>query len=290
MKQKTRRLPLGFVWVIVTVLAIGIAVFVTAYRAERATRDYRHQVYADEVDCWKQEYFRKFLRSIGTELTVPATDGEELTFTSPKAFTMQERFNKETDVKKGETLSCDFISWSGDRGGGERHVMLRYDGKLREVTIPYKLAAKLYIAALEQNGLSEQFRQETGEKLGYRSAREALRGIDRQIFELGLYIPRDYPYDRAAFDGLILLTGGSVSLILLVLLAVLPQLIEYLRYQAFLVEYNKESSRRWRDVEGKLPQFVSLQENADGGKPIPVYQPPGFVKRLKKMFSPVVRE
>ena len=290
MKQKERRLPLGYIWLIVTVLAIGTAVFACTYRAEQVTKNYHHQVYADEVDCWKQEHFRKFLRSIGAELAAPVTQETELTFTAPKTFTMQERFNKETTVKKGETLSCDFISWSGDRGGGERYVMLRYDGKLREATIPHKLAAKLYIAALEQNGLSEQFMQETGEKLSYRSAREALRGIDRQIFELGLYIPRDYPYDRAAFDGLILLTGGSISLVLLVLLAVLPQLIEYLRYQAFLVEYNKENSRRWKHVEGNLPQFVSLQENADGGKPTPVYEPPGFVERIKKLFSPVVRE
>ena len=73
-------------------------------------------------------------------------------------------------------------------------------------------------------------------------------------------------------------------------MAVVPQLVEYLRYQAFLAEYNRENTRRWKRVEGNLPQFVSLQENADGGKPLPVYQPPGFIKRMKKLFSPVVRE
>lgn len=290
MKENKCRLPLGYIWLAVTVLAIGIAVFAITYRAEQATKDYHHQVYADEVDCRKQVPFRKFLQSIGVELTVPATDGKELTFTAPKKFTMEERFNKETDVRKGETLTCDFISWSPDRGSDGRHLTVTYDGKAREVVVPRKLAAKLYIAALEQNGLSEQFRQETGTALGYRSAREVLRGIDRQIYDLGLYFPRDYPYDRDAFQGLLLLTGGSISLVVLVLLAVLPQLVEYLQYQAFLVEYNKENSRRWKRVEGNLPQFVSLQENAEGGKPIPVYQPPGFVRRMKKLFSPVVRE
>lgn len=290
MKERTRKLPLGYIWLIVTVLAIGIAVFAASYRAEQVTRDYHHRVYAEEPECRRQDSFRKFLQSIGAELSVPATDGTELTFTAPKSFTMQERFNKETTVKRGETLSCDFISWSGDRGSGERYLMVTYDGKLRQAVVPYKIAAKLYMAALEQNGLSEQFRQETGEKLTRRSAREALRGIDKQIYDLGLYIPRDYPYDRDAFQGLLLLTAGSISLVFLVLMAVLPQLVEYLRYQAFLVEYNRENSRRWKRVEGKLPQFVSLRENADGGKPLPVYQPPGFMKRMKKLFSPVVRE
>lgn len=288
MKEKKRRLPLGYIWLIVTVLAIGIAVFASCYRADRVSREFHHQVYEKEPDIRNQSNFRKFLREQGADLSAPAV-WETLTFTSPKTFTMEERFNKETRVYKGEALSCDFISWTGSRGS-DRHLQLTYDGKTRDVTIPPKLAAKLYLAALEQNGLSERFCQETGKTLRYRSAREALRGIDKQIYGLGLYMPRDYPYDRDAFQGLLLLTGGSISLVFLVLMAVLPQLVEYLRYQAFLVEYNKENSRRWRNVEGKLPQFVSLQENADGGKPIPVYQPPGFVKRLKKMFSPVVRE
>lgn len=290
MKEKKHRLPLGFIWVIVTVLVIGIAVFAASYRAKQATRDFRKQVYADEVDCWRQDSFRKFLRSIGVELTVPAAGGEKLTFTSPKKFTMQERFNKETTVRKGEILSCDFISWSGDRGGGERYLTITYDDKQREVTIPHKLVAKLYMAALKQNGLEERFRQETGETLRYRSAREALRSVDAQIYDLGLYMPRDYPYDKTAFDGLLLFTGGSISLIFLALMAVLPPLVEYLRYQVFLADYNRENSRRWKAVEGKLPQFVSLQENVDGGKPRPVYQPPGFLERMKKLFSPVVRK
>lgn len=288
-KRKQRKLPLGWIWLTVTLLAIGGAVFVSAYRTAQIERAFHGVRYANEPVGQNQSAFRKFLTELDAELTVPAVS-ESLTFTSPKTFTMEERFQKETRVRKGETLSCDFVSWSADRGKSRRYLQITYNGKLRDVALPPKLAAKLYMAALEQNGLSEQFRQETGETLGRGSAREALREIDSQIFDLGIYMPRDYPYDRDAFQSLILFTGGSASLVLLAAMAVLPSAIEYLQYQAFLVDYNRENSRRWKAVEGKLPQFVSLQENADGGKPTPVYEPPGFIQRMKKLFSPVVRE
>ena len=287
MEKKTRRIPLGWICLLALLLGIGAAVFSYAHRVWQVQADFQPRSYADEPSFWGQEGFRKFLESLDVDLTVPATGGAALTFTSPKRFTVTQ-YGQEETVKRGTTLSCDFVSWSGNKRG-ERFLTVEVDGKTKRTYVTPKLAAKLYMAALEQNGLAGQFQQETGEKLTYRSAREALRGIDRQIYDLGVYMPQDYPFDRSAYRAFVLLVSGSMILIVLVLLMVVPELVEYLRYRAWLVDYNRDNSSRWAKVEGNLPQFVSLQENAGGGKPLPVYQKPGFVERMKRLFSPVAR-
>ena len=285
-ENQGKKLPLGYLWLAFTLVAIAVAIFGYAYRISQVKRDFQHQIYADEPNIRRQDSYRGFLQSLDVDMTVPGTGGEMLTFTAPKTFEMWERFNRGSKVRRGETLRCDFVSWSD----GSRYLMIEYDGKLRQCSVSYKLAAKLYVAALEQNGLAEQFQADTGEPLTYRNAREALRTIDAQIYDKGVYIPGDYPFDQGAWESMMLLVGGSLPLVLLVLLAVLPVLVDYLNYRAWLVEYNRENSQRWKAVEGNLPQFVSLKENANGGKPQFVYHRPGFVERMKRLFSPVTRE
>lgn len=290
MRMQERRLPLGYIWLMVTMLVIGTGVFSYTYRVNQVMRNFHHRAYEDEKDPRKQDSFRRFLTSIGANLTVPATGGETLTFTSPVTFTVYERFNTETKIRRGDTVSCDFITWSGEGGDSVRFLRIADDEKTREGTVSPRVAARLYEAALEQNGLTEQFRQETGEPLSHKSARESLRTIDRQIYDLGLYAPTDYPFDRSAFERILLLTGGSVILVFLVIITILPEWVDYLRYRAWLVDNNRDNSRRWKQVEGELPQFVSLRANADGGKPQPVYERPGVIQRMKALFSPVTRE
>ncbi len=284
-------MPLGWIWLVLTLLVIGAAVFITSYRNQSVMNSFHHQKYEEEPSPIRQREFRAFLTGLGVKLSVPGSDGEELSFTSPVTFTMEQRFNQEAKVHRGDQLCCDFISWSGSlEGSSRRYLQITWEGKLRQVSVTPRQAARLYRAALEQNGLEEQFRRETGQKLSTRSAREALRGIDGQIFQLGLYAPSDYPFDRAAFRTWVLLTGGSAPLILLVFITVLPELAEYARYRRWLEAYNRENSRRWKQVEGQLPQFVSLEESGGSDRPKFAYGGPGILERIRRLFSPISRK
>ena len=285
MQEKKRRAPVGVIWLILTLLVIGGAVFFYVYRYAQVMADFSPQVFEDEPSFRSRRQFLSFLEEQGLDLSVPGTGGQTLTFTSPTGFSYM-KYGTEQKVKRGTELSCDFVSWSGNKLN-ERFLRLTVDGKDVDTYVSLGTAGKLYRAALEQNGLEDQFLADTGEALSRSSARAALRTIDRQIYDGGIYMPMDYPYDRCLFQSLVLLTAGCLPLVLLALMAIVPALVEYTQYQLWLADYNRENSQRWKNVEGKLPQFVSLQDNGGGGKPQPIYQPPSLWQRMKRLFSPV---
>lgn len=289
-KKKQRSLPLGWLWLLFTlVMIVGVSVF-SIYRGERALEGFQRQEYEKTPSPSRQSNFRRFLTDLGVDLYAPATDGTELTFYAPETFEMSEFAGQSTKVHWRETLSCDFVSWSGDRGRGVRYLTITYDGKTREVGVPPKTAGNLYLAALKQNGLEDRFMQETGEKLSRSSAREALRNVDRQIFDLGIYAPVDYPFDRSGFQNSMGMLMFLAPLGALLLILLLPELQRYLEYRAWLSRYNREHRENWDQIAGDLPQFVSLRENAGGGKPKLSYRGPGFIGRMKALFSPAVRK
>lgn len=283
MEEKKLGLPAGYIWLLCSLVIIAAVVGVYVYRNNQVVRNFHHQEYEDLPSGRDQGKFRRYLEDLGVYMAPPATEGQTLTFTSPMTFQVQERFSKKSKVRIGTELSCDFVTWS-ENGSSRRSLQLTWDGKTKDVTVSPKEAAKLYVAALKQNGLEAQFQTETGERLNYSSAREALRNVDRQIYNMGMYMPGDYPYDRSFFKSLTMLLGGSAPLALIVLIMLGGELGEYLRYRAWLTDYNRENSQRWRQVEGNLPQFVSLANNSDGGKPKLVYRP-DTIHRLKKLFS-----
>lgn len=288
-EKKQRKLPLGWIWLTLTLLLVIGSVTLQYYRGSRALDGFHRQEYEKMPSPSRQGQFRKFLTGLGVDLYPPATDGTELTFYAPETFTMSRFAGQDTKVRWREQLSCDFACWSGDHGRGIRYLTITYDGKTQEVSVPPKTAGNLYFAALKQNGLEDRFLQETGEKLRRSTARDALRSVDRQIFDLGIYAPADYPFDRDGFQtsmGMVVLLAPLGTLILLMLL---PELVRYLQYRAWLSEYNREHRESWDQLAGELPQFVSLRES-DGKRPVPVYRRPGFLARFKGLFSPPVRK
>lgn len=285
MKAKKRRVPVGMIWLILTLLVIAGAVFFYVYRYARVMADFSPRVFEDEPSFRTRGSFLRFLEEQNVDLSVPGTGGQTLTFQSPTTFSYT-KYGVEEKVRRGTEISCDFVSWSGNKLN-ERFLGLTVDGKDVDTYVSLGTAGKLYRAALEQNGLEDQFLADTGEALSRGSAREALRTIDRQIYDGGIYMPVDYPYDRCLFRSLMMLMAGCLPLVLLALLAIVPALVEYTQYQLWLADYNRESSRRWKNVEGTLPQFVSLRDNGGGGKPQPIYQPPSLWQRIKGLFSPV---
>ena len=285
MKARNRaKMPLGYVVILSTLIVVLIATLFYSYIAGRETSGFKPYPYEDKPEYYNQGQFRSFLLDLGVDMTVPGTGGETLTFSSPMKFRAKARFGAEYDVKINDTLSCDFISWSGDKTSN-RHLILSINGQTYEVNLSPRKAAKLYIAALRQNGLEEQFFEETGEELKMSSARDALRKIDAQVFALKVYVPWDYPFDRDLWQRIAGLVAGSWPFAITFIIMVFEYISDYAKYVAWLENNNRVNQNRWEKISGTLPQFVSLSESGERGKPMFKYQRSTFEEMLKRLFA-----
>ena len=132
---------------------------------------------------------------IGFGAGLPGLSGP-VTFTSPCNFSFFQDF-KEHDVKRGDTITFDFVTYSrGYVYTAARSGVFTVNGQEYATMLPLRATVSLYIAALEQNGLVGQFESDFGAPLSRRTAHEALRKLDRQLYETGVYNPTDYPFDK----------------------------------------------------------------------------------------------
>lgn len=281
MTEKKRRIPLGFVVMGVTILLVlGLAV-TAALRNYRIEQSFRGN---GEVNfrVTRLESSRKLLAELGADLNMPGTDGERLSFTAPFGFSFQDTAYNQLEVKRGDSLECDFVSWSHDFFS-LRLVILWVNGREISARMSHWTLARLYRAALKQNHREAQFREDYGRGLSLLSARKALRVIDKQIFDLGLYLPTDYPYNRVvAKKIMIFLVVFSLPLCLMGTLSV-TMLVSSIRYRVWLIGYNREHRESWDRVSGTLPQFESLR--ADGlDRPVPIPQKPNLRNQMKELF------
>lgn len=163
--------------------------------------------------------------------------------------------------RKGEPITLNFQSFSDKRHGGWRRTEITVDGRTYEGYIQTSALKKMYLDYVESSGGQEEFLQVTGKKLSPSSAKEIVRSIDRQIFELGIWDPADYPVN----DQLIwkIITIGSVSLIIgiMILSVILEAWKEKRIYEEYLQIRNEESMERWLELYGNLPQFSSLRDS-----------------------------
>ena len=278
------KIPFGYVLVLSTLVVILLATLGYSYFAGRATAGFKRMQYENMPEYYEQTKFRDFLEDLGVELYIAGTEGKSLTFSSPMKFRAKGRFGVEYDVKLGDTLVCDFISWSGD-GTGNRHIKLSINGQTYDVNISPQKVARLYVAALKENGLEDQFYQDTGEELSIRSARAALRFIDQQIFEKQIYAPWDYPFDRDLWQRIAGLVAGSWPFALAFIYMVFEYISDYAKYVAWLEEYNQNNQERWDKISGNLPQFVSLEESGERGKPKFKYHRSSVEELVKRLFA-----
>lgn len=282
--KESRSMPFGYFMILSTLVVILIATLGYSYFAERATSGFKKYPYENMPEYYELTQFRGFLEMLSVDLSVPGTDGEELTFSSPMAFHAKGRYGTEYKIKAGDTLCSDFVSWSGDNTSN-RHIKLSVNGQAYDVNIAPRKVAKLYIAALEQNGLTEQFYQDTGKTLSMSSARDALRTIDAQIFGKNIYAPWDYPFDRDFWKRIAGLVAGCWPFALGFIFIVFESIADYGKYLSWLEEYNRENQGRWDKISGTLPQFVSLEGSGERGKPRFKYQHSDFGELLKRLFS-----
>ena len=282
--QNQRKMPFGYVVILSTLAVILIVTLTYSYFAGRATSGFKPYPYENTPEYYNQTQFKVFLDDLGVDFSVPGTDGRELTFSSPVKFRAKGRFGVEYDVKINDTLRCDFISWSGNKTSN-RYIKLAINGQTYEVNISPRKVAKLYIAALQQNGLEEQFYEDTGMELKMSSARKALRTIDAQIFNLKVYSPWDYPFDRDLWQRIAGLVAGCWPFALAFIFMVFEYISDYAKYIAWLEKYNKFNQNRWDKISGTLPQFVSLSESGERGKPMFKYHRASFEEILKRLFA-----
>ena len=89
---------------------MAISVIYRNYRIEQSFRGNG----AVNFRVTRLESSRKLLSELGADLKMPGTDGERLRFTAPFGFTFQDTAYNQLEVRRGDSLECDFVSWSHD--------------------------------------------------------------------------------------------------------------------------------------------------------------------------------
>ena len=138
------------------------------------------------------EQARQTLAKQGIDTAMPGNGTSTLTFRAPFGLMLRDAAYNDFSFARGDTLESDFVTWSNDFFR-ERMVRLTVNGRNYSARIS---TAMLYQSALEQNGLAEQFRADTGKRLHYFSAKKAIKQLDKKLFEQGIHKAYDYPYDR----------------------------------------------------------------------------------------------
>ena len=231
------------------------------------------------------EQARGTLAKQGIDTTMPGNGTAVLTFRAPFGLMLRDAAYNNFSFARGDTLESDFVTWSNDFFR-ERMVRLSVNGRNYSARISTSRLAMLYQSALEQNGLAEQFHSDTGKSLNYFSAKNAIKQLDKTLFEQGIHKAYDYPYDRRRVTlilGLSVIFALPLSGLLLTLISLGNESIQY---QLWLKQYNKEHTENWDKLSGNLPQFVSLKES--GLKdPVPIHRKIRIRDRYLNMFRPV---
>ena len=141
------------------------------------------------------EQARQTLAKQGIDTAMPGNGTSTLTFRAPFGLMLRDAAYNDFSFARGDTLESDFVTWSNDFFR-ERMVRLTVNGRNYSARISTSRLAMLYQSALEQNGLAEQFRADTGKRLHYFSAKKAIKQLDKKLFEQGIHKAYDYPYDR----------------------------------------------------------------------------------------------
>ena len=216
------------------------------------------------------------LAAWGVDLTMPGTGGRALTLTAPKEINLYNlgmvlKDTLQATIPEGAAVTTDFVNLA-QRGAEARSVTVTAGGRTYETTMRLNDLVRLYRAALEQNGLSDQFLADAGEKLDYFSARRAIRSIDKQLYDLGIAAPAGYPYDLSSLTAALVL-GLILTPIVCYILGCLAVYLQMRRtYLAWLKRYNAEHTASWSKKAGKLPQFAKLDGTDEDMPDIPEFK------------------
>lgn len=281
-KNRIHPLPLLLIFTFLLVLGYGIYVIVVTNRAR--TNFHR----SPEADSYNSSYTRLLpkVKSSDFDLKIAGLDGD-VTFTAPYAFSYKLYGIKYT-ITRGEEITTDFVSISvPGMGKVTRAVTLTVKGRSDVVTLTATELSRLYRIALRQNGLTEQFEADFGAPLTRPSSRNALRVIDKQLYDQGIMNPRDYPYDQNALMSLLVFGVFGLPLILIVASTLLTIQLDNMKYRKYLKEYNREHKESWDGIAGTLPQFESLRRSGISMEALPQRKKKTFLDTLKDQFRPI---
>lgn len=285
MKRRIRPFPLALLLVILILLSCFVGYTV---KTQQLNVNFHYNSDYEDLNLNRPKAVLERLKQDGYDLSMPGLSGP-VSFTSPRSFTYFQNF-MEHDVKKGTPITFDFVTYSrGSVYTATRCGVITIDGREDAVTLPLRATVSLYLAALEQNGLEGQFEADFGAPLSRKTAHEALRKLDRQLYETGVYNPTDYPFDKM-FWNLVLKIAAITAPVSMIVLGILAAfLLEGAEYRRYLAENNQENQARWEAVSGNLPEFHSLSESGTNAAPKPYLKKPGLKDALRRLFGPTVK-
>ena len=285
MKRRIRPFPLALLIVILAVVGCFIGF---TLKTQQVNSNFHYNSAYEDLNLNRPKAVFQRLGEDGYDLTMPGLSGS-VSFTSPCNFSFFQDL-KEHDVKRGDTITFDFVTYSrGYVYTAARSGVFTVNGQEYATMLPLRATVSLYIAALEQNGLVGQFESDFGAPLSRRTAHEALRKLDRQLYETGVYNPTDYPFDKLFWNLMLKIAAitAPVSMIILGLLTAF--LLEGAEYHRYLSQNNQENQARWDTVSGTLPEFHSLSESGSSTAPKPMLKKPGLKDALYRLFGPTVK-
>lgn len=285
MKRRIRPFPLALLIVILALVGCFIGF---TLKTQQVNANFHYNAAYEDLNLNRPKSVFQRLGEDGYDLTMPGLSGP-VTFTSPCNFSFFQDF-KEHDVKKGDTLTFDFVTYSrGYVYTTTRSGVFTVNGQEYATMLPLRATVSLYVAALEQNGLTDQFEADFGALLSRSAAHEALRKLDRQLYETGVNNPTDYPFDKLFWNLMLKIAAvtAPVSMIILGLLAAF--LLDSAEYRRYLSQNNRENQARWDTVSGTLPEFHSLSESGSSTAPKPMLKKPGLKDALYRLFGPTVK-
>ena len=285
MKHRIRPFPLALLLVILALVGCFVGYTV---KTQQVNANFHYNSAYEDLNFNRPKSVFDRLSQDGYDLTMPGLSGP-VSFTAPCTFTYFQTFQEYT-VKKGTPITFDFVTYSrGSIYTAARMGVITIDGHEDTVMLPLRATVSMYIAALEQNGLEGQFEKDFGAPLSRKTAHEALRKLDRQLYETGVYNPTDYPFDKM-FWQLVLNIAAITAPISMIVLGILAAfLLEAAEYRRYLSENNRENQARWQTISGTLPEFHSLGESGMNPAPKPYLKKPGLKDALRRLFGPTFK-
>ena len=285
MKRRIRPFPIALLLVILILLGCFVGYTV---KTQQVNANFHYNSAYEDLNLNRPKAVFQRLGEDGYDLSMPGLSGP-VSFTSPCNFSFFQDFTAH-DVKKGTPITFDFVTYSrGNVYAATRSGIFTIDGHEYATMLPLRATVSLYIAALEQNNLTDQFEADFGAPLSRKTAHEALRKLDRQLYETGVYNPTDYPFDKM-FWNLVLKIAAITAPISMIVLGILAAfLIEGAEYRRYLWENNRENQARWETVSGTLPEFHSLSDSGVNTPPKLMPKKPGLKTALYRLFGPTVK-
>ena len=285
MKRRIRPFPLALLIVILALVGCFIGF---TLKTQQVNANFHHNAAYEDLNLNRPKSVFQRLGEDGYDLTMPGLSGP-VTFTSPCNFSFFQDF-KEHDVKRGDTITFDFVTYSrGYVYTAARSGVFTVNGQEYATMLPLRATVSLYIAALEQNGLVGQFESDFGAPLSRRTAHEALRKLDRQLYETGVYNSTDYPFNKMFWKLVLNIAAITAPISMIVLGLLTAFLLEGAEYHRYLSQNNRENQARWDTVSGTLPEFHSLSESGSSTAPKPMPKKPGLKDALYRLFGPTVK-